>query len=76
MLYCFVFQEKVLKFVQDQIMIFRGLTSDFLKFSSFPLLKRKLTPLLNRKNVNVQKNVIRKLAFNVQISQRNKKFKF
>ena len=43
---------KILKFD------FSVLAFDFLKFSPFPLLKGRKTPLLNSKSVKVTKNVI------------------
>ena len=40
------------------ILVFRGLTSDFFKFSEFPLLKGRPTPLSNSKKVKVMKNMV------------------
>ena len=47
-----------MKFIQVQIFLFRGLTFEFLKFSSFPLLERRQIPLSNSENVKVTQNVI------------------
>ena len=50
------FSGKNLKVCSRSILIFRG--CDVLKFSAFPFLKGKQTPLSNSKSVKVTKKVI------------------
>ena len=67
----------VLKFVQAQIYLSAGFDLRFfVKFTSFPLLKGRQTPLLNSKCNDYEKSerfLVSKVEFHFQVSQWNKK---
>ena len=52
------FFRKSLKFCLGSNSLFRDLTFNFFKFSKFPLLKRRQTPLSNSKSLKGTKKVI------------------
>ena len=56
--FLFFFQEKVSKFVHAKFWFFVVWLVVSFKFSAFPLLKGRQTPLSNSKSVKVTKNVI------------------
>ena len=69
------FSVKSIKICSHSILIFRGLTSDFFKFSSFPLAKGRRTPKVKQQKCNDHKKRDRLLLlekdFNVQIFEQN-----